>query len=218
MRLNKVKVVGCGPGYKKLMTFEAVEAIKSSDLIFGAERLLDNFPNFKGEKVKIKGNYSSILKRIKNEYRIKKIAVLVSGDVCFFSFSRLVLNEVGRDNCEFYPGISSVQYAFSKLRLEWNDVLFLSFHGRDKNKKENCNIERIIRDNPKIAILTDGDNGVKNLFNVLRKNLFNDKKIFIMENLSYPDRERIKSVSYEKALNGNFSPLNVVVILNKELI
>lgn len=216
--MNKVKVIGCGPGYRKLMTLEALEAVERSEIIFGAKRLLNNFPDFRGEKIEIKRNYSWILEKIENEYKTKDISVLVSGDVCFYSFSRLVINRVGRDNCIFYPGVSSVQYAFSKLMIEWSDALFLSFHGRDKKNIENKNLEKILKENNKIAILTGGKKGINDFFSQFKKKVFNDKKIFIMENLSYPNLERVSSVTYDEALHGNFSPLSIVIVLDRELL
>ena len=58
------------------------------------------------------------------------MAVLVSGDPGLYSLAERLLRRFGRENCRVTPAVSSVQVAFARLGLSWDNVRVISAHGR----------------------------------------------------------------------------------------
>jgi precorrin-6y C5,15-methyltransferase (decarboxylating) CbiE subunit len=206
-----VDIVGCGPGDPSLLTARAREAVGKADVLFGAKRLLEMFPSFKGRKIPLESTYQRILDSIEREMERHRVVVLVTGDVGFHSFASLVVRRIGRERCRLHSGISSVQYAFNRLCLSWEDALFLSSHGEEIREKR-----RTIRSHPKVGIVTGGENGVQTLFQGLDSKLFEVKRVFVLENLSLPD-ERVREIRSLAEAEGSFSSLSVVIIVDRTL-
>jgi precorrin-6y C5,15-methyltransferase (decarboxylating) CbiE subunit len=206
-----VNVIGCGPGRRSLMTAEAERAALGADILYGSARLIALFEEFAGRTVPIENDLPRALDEIEKSFRDRRIGVLVSGDVGFHSFASSIVGRIGRGNCRLHPGISSVQYGFSLLGLSWEDALLLSGHGEDLP-----GLARAVAAHGKIAILADGKRGVGALFSGLSGSLFDKKRIYVLENLSYED-ERVRRVGFGECVGGTFAPLSVVVIVNREL-
>ena len=134
--MPKVKIIGCGPGNINLITKQALGAIDDSDVVYGAKRLLEVFKDAEFECIEISKNYTEILEDSNSTFLNKKISVLVTGDVGFYSYAKLIKKSIGFNNCEFYPGISSIQYAFSKIGFSWQDAHFISTHGNENKVTE----------------------------------------------------------------------------------
>ncbi len=209
-RMPQVNIIGCGPGRKSLLTGEALQAAYGSEILYGIKRLLDLFKDFSGRLVEIKSNYTTVIDEIRRSFRKSKISVLVTGDGGFHSFASLVRDRIGVDNCRFYSGISSIQYAFNRLGISWEDAVFLSSHGEDIPDRES-----IVRDNPKIGIITGGEDGVKKLLKGMPRSLFKNRRIFTLENLSYGN-ERIGEITLDEGLEGKFSSLTIIIIMKEE--
>jgi precorrin-6y C5,15-methyltransferase (decarboxylating) CbiE subunit len=207
--MPQVNIIGCGPGRKSLLTGEALDAAHGSEILYGTKRLLDLFKDFSGSKVEIKSNYTMIIDKIELNFQKHRISVLVTGDGGFHSFGSLVRERIGDDNCRFYSGISSIQYAFNRLGISWEDAVFLSHHG-----EEIPDIRSVVEHNAKIGILTGGEDGVKKLLKGMPRSLFINRRIFLLENLSY-DNERIGEITLDEGLEGTPSSLSILIILKK---
>jgi cobalt-precorrin-7 (C5)-methyltransferase len=121
----------------------------------------------------------------------------------------MVKKYVPIDNLEFIPGISSLQYMFSKLCLTWDKALMKSVHGR-KFDYIDC-----IDKYSYIGLLTDKVSTPVSIAEELIKYGYSDDIIFhVGERLSYED-ELITSCSPLQASKGDFDPLSVVIIENK---
>jgi precorrin-6y C5,15-methyltransferase (decarboxylating) CbiE subunit len=204
-------IIGCGPGRRSLLTGEAESAVRESEVLYGSARLLAMFNDFTGETVSTAGNLMGALDDIARTFRRRRIGVLVSGDVGFHSFASSILGRIGRDNCRLHPGISSMQYAFSLLGLSWDDAALLSGHGEDLT-----DLERTMQTHAKVGILTDGRKNPADLFSGVSPDIFEGKRVFVLENLSYGD-ERVTRVSYSRMREKPFSPLAVVIVVDGEV-
>lgn len=81
------------------------------------------------------------------------VAVLASGDPMFFGIGRRLIEKFGRNRMKVYPELSSVQHLFSYFKVHWDDVFFLSLHGRDAQRATGS-----ILSHEKVLLLTDGIN------------------------------------------------------------
>ena len=83
----------------------------------------------------------------------KRVVVLGSGDPNFFGVGRFLLRNLPKERVEIFPNVTSVQYAFARIKEPWDDAIFVSVHGRGMKTA----VDRIIA-SEKVAILTDGIN------------------------------------------------------------
>ena len=126
----KVFVIGMGMGNADTLTVGAKRAIEESDVLIGAQRLLEPFEDLPCEKV------SSILpddiaQALAERADRAQASVLMSGDVGFYSGATKLYERLGDYDVEVLPGISSLQYFCAKLRTPWQDAALVSAHGRD---------------------------------------------------------------------------------------
>ncbi len=210
--VNKIIIVGCGPGSKRLMTGQALQYIKNADVLVGSRRLLSLFADAEAVKYTLNRNYKQLITRIISLSKSKRVVVLVSGDPGFFSNAKLIVDKAGIENCEVIPGVSSVQLAFARIGRTWNDACFMSLHGRTGRLAA---LIRKVRDHEKVAVLTDNSNNVKLIARRLLEEGLKERKVYVCENLSL-DKERIREFDVSSLLKVQVKGLNVIIILDEE--
>ena len=105
---------------------------------------------------------------------------------------------------QIVPGISSVQYLFSRIGLDMNDLYVTSSHGKQPDFD-------FLFSMPKVAMVTDQLIGPRQIADALQARGLS-RTLYIGENLSYPD-ERIHCLR-----PADVAPqyaMNVVVILDE---
>ncbi len=210
--VDKVIIVGCGPGSRKYLTGYAMQQISNAEVLIGSRRLLSMFPDADADTYVLSNNYKLLVTRIASLSKKKKVVVLVSGDPGFFSYSKLIVDKIGIEKCEVIPGISSVQLAFAKIGRTWNDACFMSLHGRSAKLAA---VVKKIAENDKVAVLTDNSNNVKLIARKLLESGLKEKKIFVCENLSL-EKERIREFDVSSILKIRVTDLNVIIFLDED--
>lgn len=200
--MNKIWVVGLGPGHMDYLLPIGLKKLKAADIVIGGQRHLESL-EIKGEKVILKIPLTETIDYIRDNFNKKQIAVLVSGDTGFYSFLETLNRYFDTSDLETYPGISSLQYMFSKLNMSYQDALISSVHGRSFDLKDMFAYKRV-------GLLTDMKKNPKFLFDYLKDH---DKKakLYVGENLSY-DNELITVWDTEGVIPDQFDKLCVVVI------
>lgn len=208
---NKIIIIGCGPGLKAYISPKALYHIKRADILVGSRRLLKLFPDIDAKKILLEKNYQVMVDKIGKWSSTKQVAVLVSGDPCFFSYTKMIVKILGRESCVIIPGISSMQLAFAAIGECWDDACFVSLHGRDAEYEQ---LIKKVRENGKVGILTDGKNTPATIAKQLLKNGIRERCMFVCENLSLPD-ERIREVDLTSALTIKTKGMVVVVVTKR---
>lgn len=203
--MEPINVIGVGPGAREYLTYQAVELVRQSELIIGSSRALELFRDLDIEKYKIK-NIDETLDHISNN-REKKIVVLVSGDPGAFSLLEPLKRKFTPEEINVYPGISSFQVAFSRIKEPWHDAVFISLHG-----KSDRDLGEKVRNSKKIAILTDETNTPGKIAGDLLKAGLGSRKAWVCQNLSYPD-ETIIQGTIEEIADSDSRGLSVMIIL-----
>ena len=205
---NKVIIVGCGPGLKAYIHPKALYNIKKADILVGSRRLLKLFPGIGAEKIALEKNYSVLVNRIADWRITKQVVVLVSGDPCFFSYTKMIVKKISRHACTIIPGISSMQLAFAAIGESWDDACFISLHGRDI---EYAQLIKQVRSFAKVGILTDHKNTPSVIARRLLDGGIRKRNLFVCENLSLPG-ERILEARLAAAVNIKTKGAAVVII------
>ncbi len=200
--MKKVNIIGVGMGFNTV-TREGLSAVENSDVLLGAPRMTEIFPNFKGE---IYNEYlSEAVKNIISNSSCKVFSVLVSGDTGFYSASEKLCSALSEYNVNVIPGISSLNYFFAKLKMSWQNAALLSCHGRDGN------IVETVRRNEKTFVLTGGN--VLELGKKLSVAGFSEIKVYVGENLGN-ENERITETTVSDLVDSDFSSLSVMLVEN----
>ena len=121
-----VSLIGIGMGTPENMTREAFAACVEADVLIGAKRILDTVAEL-GKPVFAAYRDNEIKDFVEQHPEYKKIAVLLSGDIGFYSGAKKMLDLFEDFRTEVYSGISSVVYFCGKLHTAWEDVHLIVF-------------------------------------------------------------------------------------------
>ena len=202
---KRVTLAGIGMGDADSQTVGLLHAIRESDCLIGAKRMLT------AVEVAGKPNYAAVapgeIARLVRELPYRRFAVLLSGDSGFYSGAKKLVEELKDTELTVLPGIGSLQYLCAKLRRPWEDVRAVSLHGRD------CDLVRELEENPAVFALVGGEGGAKDALNRLRRAGFGTCPAHVGERLGYPD-EQIHSGDVFTLSGGEYDSLSVLLIEN----
>ncbi|MDE5096903.1 MAG: precorrin-6y C5,15-methyltransferase (decarboxylating) subunit CbiE [Trichodesmium sp. St16_bin4-tuft] len=188
------------------------EIVKRATLLVGSDRHLSYFSDNNAESIVIKDLLEAILEiRQHLETPNSCIVVLASGDPLFFGLGRLLVAHFPAEKLRFYPHLSSVQLAFSRIKVPWQDTKIISVHGRPMDEL----IEALQQGAEKVAVLTDPTNTPQAIANLLLSlHLPATYQFWVCENLGAED-ERVQQWSIDEIQKETFAPLNLVVLLRQ---
>ncbi len=184
----RISCIGIGPGALDTLTLEAAREIQNADVIFGAKRMLQSVePLFKEDsKTPVRvPEYSAekIRAYLEEHSNLQRAAVLMSGDVGFYSGAKQVAETFAPGQVQYYCGISSVAYFASKIPTSWQDAVLLSAHGKE------LSILNYVKKYRKCILLVGGAEDVSGLCGELRDHGLNQVRVTVGSNLSYPEEE-----------------------------
>lgn len=203
----RVNIIGIGPGNPELLTGQARQAIVDSNILIGDKRMLAAFGTGKRLFDTIK---TSEIAAVCQDADAEKdtVAVLVSGDVGFFSLAKTIAGKLPDCDCHRYCGISSLVYFSQQLEMSWDDAKIVSMHGRKQN------LIAAVAQNNKVFSLTGGEHSPNVLCQRLCEHGLGTVDVYVGENLSYPE-EKITHGTAEEISKLEFPSLSVMMILNK---
>ncbi len=210
--MKKVSIIGLGIGSTSYMHKKAAEAIRASDCLIGAKRMLKDFLDL-NKQIYENSNAESIYEYI-NKSNLSTYGILVSGDSGFYSLSKRITELLKKNEdiqLENIPAISSLQYFASKLNLTWDDIKYVSAHGRSLNIISNVIF------NKKTFILTGSDCGPGHICEILTRKGLGNLKVSVGENLSY-DAEIIMEDKASAIAGMKFEGLAVMIVHNDDCI
>ena len=213
MQLNKINVVGLGPGNIKYLSNAGIDCIKEAEIVIGSTRQLSDLKTIisKKQKIYILGKLTELITYLKENIE-RRITIIVSGDTGYYSLVPYLSKNLSKDILNIIPNISSYQYLFSKIGENWQNFRLASVHGREFDYIKNIDDEDIAG----LVLLTDD---IQNPYEV-SKNLYNsgvrNLTVIVGENLSY-DNEKITILEIEdyKKLNRKFD-MNVLILKKGE--
>lgn len=182
------------------LSVQALEAIGEAQLVVGGARHLAQVPP--GTKTLV---WSDLSEGVEALLALRGDGVVVaSGDPGFFGPVRR-LREATED-LQVLPAVSSVQTAFARAGLPWDDALVVSAHGRDPRRALN-----VCRAHPKVAVLTGPASGPAVLGAAL---VDQQRELFVCEQLGEAE-ERCRWLTPDQAASGTFAALNVVLVVDR---
>lgn len=205
--MNTIHVIGAGVEGQEGFSSRALDLVARADLLIGGQRQLDLFPEFQGETLAIEGDLPAIVDKLGG--RRGRAVVLASGDPLFFGIGRYLLRNLSGSEIEFVPNVSSVQYAFAKIKEPWDDAVFVSAHGRGLKGA----VDRIVA-NDKAAVLTDERNTPAAIARELTERGRDGYAAWLCENLGTRE-EQITATDVAGLLKIKAAPLNVLILIKQ---
>lgn len=201
-----INIIGLGPGNENYITKLGEKLISSSDVLIGGKRNLETIKDFKGEKIELASNLKEILDYI-NTNTDKQISVIASGDPSIYGIGKYLSKNIDNKNLNIVSGISSLQYIFSKICVDMNDLYITSSHGKIPDFD-------YILSHKKVCMVTDNKIGPHEISKeIIDRNL--KKTVIVGENLSYSN-ENITIASPKEILKIDKFDMNIVVILDEK--
>lgn len=224
MDKQKISIIGIGMGDPGTMTGNGKELLSRAGLVAGAGRMLASCGLQEGrtpERIVCRAYEPEKICAAIRESGKEEAAVLMSGDTGFYSGTKKLLEaleeyrEEMKDRClvciHVEPGISSLSYFASRLRLSWDDAVVLSFHGRKDN------LLAAVRRNRKIFLLTGGQ--TEEICRELTEGGLGKVTVYAGSRLSYPEERIVKCPAGEWQASGfpaETDGLTVLLIRNEQ--
>jgi precorrin-6Y C5,15-methyltransferase (decarboxylating) len=211
IKTKAVTVIGMSDDGCVSLTSRAMNAVSKTQVLVGGERHLEFFPQFEGLKIPIKGKLLEVIDKVQELSLENNVAVLASGDPLFFGVGSLLVKKLGLDKVEIISHPSSIQLAFSRIGVKWDDAVTISLHGRARQGF----ITKIQR-HRKIAVLTDEENFPQSIAEYMLSYGENEWTAWVCENLGGV-KERVRQLNIEElSQTKDISPLNVLVLIRRD--
>ena len=213
----KISVVGIGLDGAAGLSKPVKEVVERATVLVGSKRHLGYFPHSSAEKIYLTNLKAEIDAIAKLDLTKHSIVILASGDPLFFGIGRLLLASFDAEQIQFFPHFSSVQLAFNRLKVPWQDASLISVHGRSTDEL----IKLFKQGKEKIAVLTDNNNNPAAIARLYRSlDLPVEYSFYICENLG-DTTEKIRHFSAEQITqlsnleSNDFASLNVLILLRQ---
>jgi precorrin-6Y C5,15-methyltransferase (decarboxylating) len=199
-----VAIVGTGMGSSGTLTADAKMALAEAEVLIGAARLLNALP-----ESRCSSRHTAVLAEdilaIISRNRDKRICVLMSGDVGFYSGAKKLVGAL--PEAELIPGVSCVQYFAALLKRPWEDWKLVSAHGKA------CDAVAPVRDHAETFFLTGGEWTVRTICLALSAAGLGHCPVTVGENLG-GDSQRIRTDTAEMFSQADHAPLSVMLAEN----
>jgi cobalt-precorrin-7 (C5)-methyltransferase len=209
---KKIIIVGCGPGSVDYITPAAEAAARKADVLIVSRRLKEFFPECPAERidsgVDIEGTLGMIASRRDDG---RQVVLLATGDPGIASLAQPVIQRFGRENCEVIPGISSIQVAFARLGLDWQDARIISAHGSDPEVSA-----ADLHPAGKIAVLGGREGSLRWAAGLIPE-FGEGRRIFLCEDLTLPG-EKVREVRADELIRNPVSSRAIILIIQGELL
>lgn len=210
-RTHPIHIFGLTPGSLHLPE-SARRSLANAHLVAGGKRILDAVPSDLIPEAATILPISGPLPPLFNAIRtaIKKglnVVVLADGDPLFFGIGKRLGEEFGRENLLVEPNVSTMQLAAARLGMPWQEMDFVSLHGRDDFSPLYAALVRA----DLIAVFTDADNTPAEVARALLERGADCFSMTVLEDLGSPD-EKIRPLALPETWGMEFSAFNLVIL------
>jgi precorrin-6Y C5,15-methyltransferase (decarboxylating) len=210
---GKVLVLGISDGGLESLTARSRTLLDQATFVAGGQRHLEFCKHLKVPTLAITNNLKELAERLAEELRKPdaRPVVLASGDPLFYGIARFLISKLTSGKVEVHPYLSSMQLAFARTGLKWDDAAFVSVHGRPLD-----NLATLPPDCRKMGVFTDEENTPARVAGYLISLGWpRTSQAWVVENIEGAD-EKTTEATLEALTAQSFGPLNVVVVERHE--
>lgn len=203
---------------------KALATLQQADLVIGGQRTLKLFAEqFKqAEQKDLAGKLSQVPDWIKLALaQNKHVVVLATGDPLCHGIAGFLTKKLPANSLQILPNLSSIQLAFARLGLSWQDAKIVSVHSKDAgewiegagHQHGLYHLLQSISQHDKIAVLTGPENSPDRIARLLlTEQLDQQFDMSVAEDLLSETERVVQGESIaalaEKTFNGN----NIIIL------
>lgn len=197
--------IGMGPGD---LTQKARARAMDADVVIGAERMVESIGPA-GKETLVEYRPKETLEFLASRPDLKRAAVLLSGDVGFYSGAKKLLESIDRDVYDVHvePGISAPVYMCAKAGVPWQDAFLTSAHGRS------ANLVNLVNTHGKVFTLLTATESVQEMCRELAEYGLDHVTVHVGWSFGYPE-EGMASGKPSELAGREFGDLCVALIIN----
>lgn len=197
-------ILGAGSGQPTDLTRQAREAMAQCTLLLSTDRLAGQLSSLGKIQTCPTGKLAETALAAPDE----RVGILVSGDTGFFSAAKTLQSALqAQGDVEIVCGLNSMQMLCAKLGISYDDVVWLSLHGRKGS------LLGAVSYNRKVFALTGGAQNAQALCQSLVDAGLGGVRVSLGENLGAAD-ERIQTGTAEELAKEPCGNLAVLLIEN----
>lgn len=205
--LPPIAVIGCGLGRPNLAP-DAAASLAGAQVIVGGARLLAAFPDHPGRRIPIAGPLTAVCDAIETASQAgQAVAVLADGDGLYFGIGKTLLARFDPEDLVFFPNVTTVAVACSRLGRPWHDLTAVSLHGRG----DMTPLFAALASRGAVAVYTDAVNTPAAIAARVRERGGDGFAMTICEDLDSLD-ERIRRLTLAEAADTAASALTLAII------
>jgi len=204
---HPIDIIGIGADGPAGLRSELIDRIRRAEFLAGGERHLKLFPQGGGERFTIRDNLVALLEELDRRHSEQRCVVLASGDPLFFGIGTYIIRVLGEERVRVEPALTSMQLAFARAGLSWQDAALASIHGRDRR----TNLLPLLGKR-KIGLFTQDGRSPAHVARFFLDFGLADYEAIVGEQLGAAD-ERVARFPNLKALaEQEFAPLNYLIL------
>jgi len=205
----KIHLIGMSDAGLDSLSSRARSLVETARFIAGGKRHLEFVAHLPAATFKVDGDMAGLAMRLKQEAAqlgAGAVVVLASGDPLFYGIGKALIERLGPELLEVHPGLSSMQLAFARVGLSWEDASLVSVHGRS--------MAPLLAVPPmalKLGIFTDDKNTPGTIATFLMAQGWPaSSEAWVLENLEGRD-EKVGALTLQELASRSFGPLNVML-------
>ncbi len=209
MTLHPIDVIGVGPDGVAGLRPELRERVFEADFLAGGERHLAGFPESPAERFVVKNNLAELGHELEQRAK-QRCVVLASGDPLFYGIGVWLLERFGPEALRIEPAVSSMQLAFARAGLSWQDAAIASVHGRDLRSTLLPLLGK-----PLIGLFTQDGDSPAAIAAFFLEHRCTGYVVWVAEDLGTAN-ESLKHFELEHLHGKTFAPLNIVILRRRQ--
>ncbi len=209
---NAIHILGIGAEQPAELGTHTTQALLNADIIIGSERHLKCIStlNLTAQCAEYPSPIGD-LQQLLEKHQHKHIVILASGDPLFYGIGSYLVGLTGHKHLRFSPALSSIQLAFNKLGLSWQQAQIVSLHGRPLQR-----IRSVLGNQRLYAFLTDEKSSPRHIAEELKQARFDNSVLWVCEALG-SQQEKVRSFTVAELLAPEhsdtiFNPLHVTIV------
>ena len=225
---NPCRIIGVLDNGLAGLTPAATAYIQAADLLIGGARTLALFKSLAGhtEIRDLTGALTQLPFWIDEALSEQKnVVVLASGDPLCHGIGGFIKSKLEANRLEIIPNISSIQIAFARFAISWQDAGIISIHhkdtgewraGADRRHGLFSLLQAICRQH-KLAVLTSPENTPDRIARLLlMENLHDQFDIYIAEDLLQTKERLLQGLNAEEIAGQTFNGNDVVILVRRK--
>lgn len=226
---NVCRIIGVLDNGAEGITPQALKYIQQAEVIIGGTRVLQLFTDCYTDDA-IQYDLTAKLMQVPEWVQQglnedKKVVVLATGDPLCHGLGRFLVNKLGKHQCEILPNVSTIQLAFARVGLSWQDCKICSVHNKDAGEWFEgaepshglYSLLKNIKHHNTLTVLTSPDNTPARIARMLQtEGLAEQYVMHVVSSILKADEAVATDLSVDDVAEREFPELNVVILLRKQ--